>query len=255
MPATRTALPEAFLTTPIAHRAYHDRAQGRPENGRAAIRAAIAAGYGIEIDLQPSADGKAMVFHDYDLARLTGAEGMIRMRKAADLAELPLIGGDEGIPSFAEVLEIVAGQVPLLVEIKDQDGLLGPGVGALEAAAVADLKGYKGPVALMSFNPNSVRTCAGLAPEIPRGLTTCSFRPADWRGVPKQRLDRLARIPDADPVGASFLSHEHRDLDRPRVQELKDRGLAILCWTIRSAEEEDRARRIAQNVTFEDYAA
>ena len=139
MPVPAPPLPAAFLERPIAHRALHG--PGRPENSRAAIRAAVAAGYGIEIDVQPSADGVAMVFHDADLDRLTGTAGPIRGRTAADLARLPLHGGDEGIPTLAEVLALVAGRVPLLVEIKDQDGALGPGVGALEAATAAACAG------------------------------------------------------------------------------------------------------------------
>ncbi len=127
-----TSLPQAFLNLPIAHRALHDVADGRPENSRAAIRAAISAGYAIEMDLQLSRDGRAMVFHDYDLGRLTGQSGAVCQRDAADLAAIPLRGGDEGIPSFAEVLDLVAGRVPLLVELKDQHGAMGETDGKLE---------------------------------------------------------------------------------------------------------------------------
>ena len=107
-----------FLRLPVAHRGYHDRAAGRPENSLAAARAAIAAGYAIECDLQPSADGVPMVFHDYDLRRLTGVAGRIGGFTAAELAAMPLLGGDEGIPTLAELLALVAGRVPLLIEIR-----------------------------------------------------------------------------------------------------------------------------------------
>lgn len=248
-------LPAAFLARPIAHRALHDAGQGRPENSRAAVRAAVDAEYGIEIDLQLSADGVAMVFHDHDLLRLTGVEGPLAQRTAEELGALPLRHGDEGIPTFAEVLAIVAGRVPLLVEVKDQDGMLGPRVGALEAAAADALRGYDGPVAVMSFNPHSIRALADLAPGIPRGLTTCNFDPADWSPVPSEVCDRLRTIPDYAAVGASFISHEFRDLSRPRVAELKAQGAAILCWTIRSPEAERAVRAQADNVTFEGYLA
>lgn len=248
-------LPEAFLARPIAHRAYHDRAAGRPENSRAAVRAAVAAGYGIEIDLQPSADGVAMVFHDYDLRRLTGEPGALRARSAAELGALPLLGGEEGIPTLAEVLEIVAGRVPLLIEVKDQDGAMGPDVGALEDAAAAALRGYAGPVALMSFNPHSVAALGRAAPHRPRGLTTSSYRAEDWPLLPPAVRDRLRDIPDLAATGASFISHEAADLDRPRVAEIRAQGLPVLCWTIRSPEAEATARRVAQNITFEGYAA
>lgn len=101
-------LPAEFLSVPIAHRALHDVAQNRPENSRAAIRAAIDAGYGIEIDLQLSADGQALVFHDYDMTRLTGQSGPIRLQSAAQAAEISLAKGDgETIPTLAEVQNVM----------------------------------------------------------------------------------------------------------------------------------------------------
>jgi glycerophosphoryl diester phosphodiesterase len=250
-----SALPAAFLARPIAHRALHDRTAGRPENSRAAVRAAVDAGYGIEIDLQPDADMVPMVFHDYDLKRLTGRAGRIRGHTAAELGRMALLGTDETIPTLAEVLDIVAGRVPLLIEIKEQDGALGPNIGPLEAATVAALKGYTGPVALMSFNPHSIAEIFRLAPDLPRGLTTSSYTPDDWPLTPAARRDELREIPDYDRVGSSFISHEARGLARPRVAALKAAGAAVLCWTIRSPEAEAAARQIAQNVTFEGYAA
>lgn len=248
-------LPAAFLTRPIAHRALHDRAAGRSENSRAAVRAAVAAGYGIEIDLQPSADGVPMVFHDYDLRRLTGVPGRLRGLSAAELAEIPLSGGDEGIPTLAEVLEIVAGRVPLLIEIKDQDGAMGPDVGPLEAATAQVLAGYAGPIAVMSFNPHAVAAFHRYAPGVPVGLTTSAYTAADWPLLPAKTRAHLAGIPDFDRLGASFISHEAADLGSARVAALKAQGAAILCWTIRSPEAEAEARKIAQNITFEGYEA
>ncbi len=248
-------LPSVFLGAPIAHRALHDRAAGRPENSRAAIRAAVEAGYGIEIDVQPSADGRAMVFHDYALDRLTACTGPIVAHDAADLARIPLLDADDGIPTLAEVLEIVAGSVALLVEIKSQNRPGAPGTGPLEAAVAHDLAGYQGPVAVMSFDPASVAEMARLAPDLPRGIVSEAYAEADYPDLPAQTRDRLRAIADYDAVGASFISHNWKDLSRPRVAELKSAGAAILCWTIRSAAEEATARRIAQNVTFEAYAA
>lgn len=248
-------LPPAFLTRPIAHRAFHDRAKGRPENSRAAVRAAVEAGYGIEIDVQPSADGVAMVFHDEWLDRLTDETGPINQRSAGELAKIALKHGDEGIPTLSEVLEIIAGRVPLLIEIKDQDGQMGDNIGPLEEATARVLAGYTGPVAVMSFNPHSVAAMARLAPAIPRGLTTSAWDYADWAPVAPAVCDRLRDIPDYDRTGACFISHEAHDLARPRVAALKGQGATILCWTIRTPEEEAQARQIAQNVTFEGYAA
>ncbi len=248
-----TPLPQAFLDRPIAHRALHG--PGAPENSRAAVRRAIAAGYGIEIDLQLSADDIAMVFHDYDLSRLTMANGALHQRSASDLAAIPLRGGEESIPTLAEILALVAGQVPLLIEIKDQDGALGPAVGPLEQAAARDLAKYRGPVAVMSFNPHAMARMAELAPDLPRGLITCAFTPEDWPTVPAATRNALRDIPDYVRTGASFISHEAADLSRPRVAELRTQGATILCWTIRSPQAEAEARRVAQNVTFEGYTA
>jgi glycerophosphoryl diester phosphodiesterase len=250
-----TRLHPAFLGPPLAHRAYHDLAAGRAENSRAAIRAAISAGYGIEIDVQLSADGVAMVFHDYLLERLTGRPGAVRHLSAADLAATRLIGGDEGIPTLAEVLALVAGRVPLLIEIKDQDGAMGPDVGPLEAAVAADLATYRGPVAVMSFNPHSVAAFAAAAPDVARGLTSCAFSPEDWSPLSEPTLAALRGMPDIDRIGATFISHDASDLANPRVADLKARGMPVLCWTVRSPEAETQAREIADNVTFEGYAA
>jgi glycerophosphoryl diester phosphodiesterase len=250
-----TPLPEAFLRLPIAHRALHNAALGRIENSPSAISAAIAAGYGIEIDVQCSRDGVAMVFHDDDLDRLTGNTGLVAARPAAELCQIGLTGGGDCIPTLAEVLALVAGRVPLLIEIKDQTGQMGPSDGALEWAVAADLAGYSGPVAVMSFNPHSVAQMARLAPHVARGLTTSAYDPADWAPLRADICNHLRDIPDFDATGASFISHEAADLARPRVAELRAQGAAILCWTIKSAEAELAARKYAQNITFEQYAA
>lgn len=250
-----STLDSAFLGPPIAHRAYHDLEAGRPENSLAAVRAAVAAGYGIEIDVQPSADGVAMVFHDDTLDRLTTAKGPVTALTAAELGRLTLLGTGERVPTLAQVLAEVAGRVALLVEVKDQSRALTPVDGRLEAATVEALAGYDGPLALMSFNPHSVATLARLAPVIARGLTTCGYDEDWWKDMPEAERLRLRGIPDYGPTGSVFISHAAGDLARPRVAELKRQGAAVLSWTIRSAEAEAEARRHADNVTFEGYAA
>jgi glycerophosphoryl diester phosphodiesterase len=246
-------LDERFLDAPIAHRALHDVTQGRPENSRVAIEAAIAQGFGIEIDLQLSADGVAMAFHDYQLERLAEAKGAVRQHTAKALGAIPLIGGDEGIPTFAEVLDLIAGRVPLLVEFKDQDGIMGPNVGALEASAAEAVQDYAGPLAFMSFNPYSVAALRDVAPNVPRGLTTDPFLADGWPLLPEAVRIRLREIPDYDEVGACFISHSVDDLHSPEVARLKARGANILCWTVTSAKQEQEARQIVDNVTFEGY--
>ncbi|MGC1495321.1 MAG: glycerophosphodiester phosphodiesterase family protein [Sulfitobacter sp.] len=247
-------LPRAFYDVPLAHRALHNVKDGRPENSRAAIHEAIAFGYGIEIDVQLSADGAAMVFHDYALERLTGTKGTVRLCTVSELSQIQLTGGDEGIPTLPEVLDIVAGRVPLVIELKDQDGGMGPDIGPLEVATADALQGYKGDLAVMSFNPHAVARMSELLPEVPRGLVTSAYRYEDWP-LSKATCDHLRAIPDYDRVGACFISHEVNDLGAPRVAELKSLGAMICCWTVRSAAQEAQARKIVDNITFERYRA
>lgn len=247
-------LDRAFYDVPLAHRALHDVSDGRPENSRAAIRAAIEAGYGIEIDVQLSADGAAMVFHDYALNRLTSETGAIRQRRASELEDIQLSGGKESIPTLPEVLDLVAGHVPLVIELKDQDGAMGPDIGVLERATAAAVACYKGPLAVMSFNPHSVVAMADLLPDVPRGIVTSDYDYGDWP-LPREVCDRLRNIPDFERTGAAFISHQIADLDRPRVTEIKAQGAMICCWTVRSAAEEAAARETAHNITFEGYLA
>lgn len=248
-------LPAAFLSTPLAHRALHDISNGRPENSLAAVEAAIDQAYGIEIDLQLSADGQAMVFHDYGLCRLTAEQGLIRQRSAAEAAGIILKHGNgEAIPTLSEVLLLVQGRVPVLIEIKDQDGGMGPDIGLLEQATADAVAGYDGPVAVMSFNPHSVAEMARLAPNVPRGLVTSGHDPSG-RHLEVAIRDRLREIPDYERSGSGFISHDCTDLTRPRVQQLRRQGVPVLCWTVRSAKDEAIARQLADNVTFEGYLA
>ncbi|WBU57118.1 glycerophosphodiester phosphodiesterase family protein [Paracoccus sediminicola] len=245
------ALHSDFTRLPIAHRGLHSK--GVPENSLAAFRAAIEAGYGIELDIQPAADGTPMVFHDYDLNRMCGDEGFIADMDPEDLAELRLDDGDEAIPTLEETLREVAGQVPLLIEIKDQDGRMGKMIGELQDRVAALLEGYDGPVAVMSFNPHAVKALAAAAPEVTRGLVACGFEKESWPMLDDDSRAELASLSDFDRSGAQFLSHDWRDLDNPAVAELSGRGVPILCWTVRSAEEENEARRVAAGITFEGY--
>lgn len=251
----RVPLPPGFLRLPLAHRALHDRAAGVIENSPAAIRAAIAAGYGIEIDLQLSRDGEAMVFHDDDLDRLTAATGPVGARTATDLTAIALSGSEDRIPTLAQVLDLVAGRAPLLIELKDQTLSMSETDGRLETATSRLLADYRGEVAVMSFNPHSVAHMARLAPQVPRGLTTSAYDPDDWAPLDPATCARLRGIPDYGRTGSSFISHEAADLSRPRVAELKAEGARVLCWTVCSPADEALARRIADNITFEGYAA
>jgi len=141
---------------PIAHRGLHDISLGRIENSAPAFEAAIAAGFGIECDLRPASDGTPFVFHDRTLDRLVEASGPIAAYSPSQLSALRYRNQNTPLLRFADLLDLVAGKVPLLVEIKsDWDG---PDSRFLEAVAELSL-GYRGPLALMSFDPAVMVAC------------------------------------------------------------------------------------------------
>ena len=132
---------------------------------------------------------------------------------------------------------------------------MGPNVGALEQAVSDALQDYHGDVALMSFNPHSVAALKLMCPNRPRGLVTCAYTQEDWPTLSYATRNRLATIPDFDNVSASFISHDRADLENEAVTALKSRGIPIFTWTVKSHEQEKVARRIVDNITFEQYLA
>jgi glycerophosphoryl diester phosphodiesterase len=248
-----TQLQSSFTAVPIAHRALHDVASGVIENSLTAIDRAVRAGYGIELDLQLSADGVPMVFHDDTLDRLTQATGPVRGRTAQELGDLRLTGSDDHIPTLARVLQMVDGAVPLLLELKDQSGGLGQADVDLEQAVAKVLESYDGDVAVMSFNPYVIAAMREIAPDLPRGLVTCGFIPSKWPHLSTETCTALRSISAFGKVAAQFISHDWTDLGSPRVAELKAQGVPVLCWTIRTPQDEAQARLIADTVTFEGY--
>ena len=145
------------LLCDYAHRGLHD--ERIPENSLAAFEAACRKGVGIELDVQLSSDGEVMVFHDYTLICMTGAEGNLCDRTVEELQKLSLWGTEQTIPTFSEVLALVNGRVPLLIELKGED------LNAELCPKVAELlKGYEGPYCIESFNPMLVRAMRKVLP-------------------------------------------------------------------------------------------
>ncbi len=245
-------LDRAFVDTPIAHRGLHDSSAGIVENSRSAFLAAIEAGYGIELDVVEAACGTAVVFHDPTLRRLTGRRGKVVEFSATDLRAIPYLQGTDTISSFAEVLDVVAGRVPLLVELKDHDATFRSSAARLVADVAGSLRTYAGKVAVMGFNPDTVAQFAELDPGVPWGLTSCAANGYSLRIAARRRAE-LAALTEFSRLGASFVSHDRRDLDNPAVLALRQAGVPILCWTIRSAKDAARARQVADNITFEGF--
>ena len=171
-PNLRRARTADWHGQPFAHRGLHDAKAGVIENTLPAFEAACRKGYGIELDIQFSADGEVVVFHDDDLKRLCGDARRVCDVPLAELQALPL-GGVEGahIPTLAAVLERVNGSVPLLIELKT-----GSRNARLCAALMARLEGYRGRYLVESFNPLIVRWFRKNAPQVVRGQLVCPMR-------------------------------------------------------------------------------
>ena len=180
MPSSRSrkAELERLGAVPFAHRGLHG--AGLVENSGGAIAAAVARGFGIELDVQLSRDGAAMVFHDYELDRLTSERGPVAERSATELQAIRLNVCGEKIPSLSEALGLIGGRAPLLVEVKSRDR----GVSRLCSAVAAALKDYEGPAGVMSFNPEVGRWFARRAPRVLRGLVVTENGSAQADGEP-----------------------------------------------------------------------
>jgi glycerophosphoryl diester phosphodiesterase len=222
---------------PFAHRGLHG--QGRIENSRAAFSAAIEARHGIELDVQVTGDAQAVVFHDEWLSRLSVDEGVVRGRTVAELARIRLRDSDETIPSLAEILALIHGRAPLLIEVKSPNRE----VGTLCRAVSAALKGYTGPVAVMSFNPEVGHWFAKHDPARLRGLVVTE-KGWKWRGWLKRRL-ALWRSK------ADFLAYDIRDLPSAFAESARRRGLRVLTWTVRTMAERARAAEHADQIIYE----
>ncbi len=224
----------AWLTNETyAHRGLHG--PGVPENSPAAFAAAIERGLGIECDVQRTADGQAVVFHDWVLDRLTSETGPVLERDSATLAAIPLTDGADTIPSLSAVLNLIGGKVPLLIEVKSRRNLP---VGPLCAAVREALARYSGPVAVMSFDPRVSRWMRQNASQIVRGLVVSE---EDKRGL-KGLLERHWSLWLGQP---EFLAYDIRDLPSGFAQSQRQRGLPLLSWTVRSPDLRERAARYA----------
>jgi glycerophosphoryl diester phosphodiesterase len=212
-----------------AHRGLHG--AGAPENSPSAFAAAIARGLGIECDVQRSSDGLAMVFHDFELERLTAESGPISRKSAAQLGQIVISGSADAIPTLRKVLDQVAGQVPLLIEIKSRGEKR---INALCLAVRRVLEGYRGAHAVMSFDPRVVRWFADHSALTVRGLVVTEENAKALAG----RLKRHAALWHARP---DFLAYDVRDLPSRFAAAQRKRGIPVLTWTVRSAEHRERA--------------
>lgn len=240
MPSSPSAADRAFLTRqPFAHRGLHG--PGRVENSRAAFHAAIAAGQGIELDVQIARCGTPIVFHDERLERLTGAAGTLTDHDATALSRIRLAGTDEPIPTLAEILALVGDQAPLLIEVKAR--LADAGRLAAAVAALAD--GHRGEAAIMSFNPQVCRWLAAHAPHRVRGLVASGHDRSALHGPAALRLTEMLARPH-------FLALDVRDLPSAQSRRARARGVPVLTWTVRSDDDRATARLHADQIIHEE---
>jgi glycerophosphoryl diester phosphodiesterase len=232
---------------PIAHRGLHDAAQGVIENTAGAARRAVDGNYAIEVDLQISGDGEAMVFHDATLERLTEQRGAVAARTAAELMQVPMRATGDRIISLGDLCDLVAGRVTLLLELKS----LHNGDARLPQRVADVLRRYAGPVAAMSFDPAQVLALRQAAPGLPRGITA-----GGWRQ--KARSDNgqssSAYLRDVLRMQPHFVAYAVEEL--PATVPLMARylfGLPLLTWTVRTEAQRACAARWADQMIFEGF--
>jgi glycerophosphoryl diester phosphodiesterase len=234
---------------PVAHRGLHAAAAGVIENMPAAFAAAIAGNYAIECDLQISADGEAMVHHDDALGRLTDGSGRLDTMTSAELKRVVFKATTDRMISLGELCDLVAGRVSLMIELKS-----GPaGDQRLAARAAAVLSGYAGPAALMSFDPAQIASVRTFAPLLTRGIVAGGW-PANSAGISARGKRALAYARNVLRAQPQFIAYSVKDL--PAALPLAARrlcGMPLLTWTVRSAEDRQRAARWADQMIFEGF--
>ncbi|MET3659858.1 glycerophosphodiester phosphodiesterase [Aquamicrobium ahrensii] len=230
----------SWLTArPIAHRGLHDLNNRRWENTLSAFSAAVDRGYAIECDVHLTADGVPVVFHDHDLKRLTGEDGFIWQRTAAEMAALKVGGTQDHPPTLDEMLELVGGKAPLVIELKGTPGRDG---GLVEAVGQR-LKSYGGEAAIMSFDHWLIRDFSHHAPGVPGGLTACGRRGQDIEA----HFTMLAH-------DISFVSYAAGDLPNRFVSFVREKlGMPVITWTIRDQPAVDLTFKYADQMTFEGF--
>jgi len=235
-----------FKSRLYAHRGLHN--EEKAENSISAFKAAVDAGYGIELDIRLSKDGKMVVFHDDTLDRVCGREGKVIDFTAEELATFKLNGTNDGVPLFSEVLALVDGKVPLLVEIKEN-----PGDSAVSKAACEMLKEYKGDFIVESFNPLSLKTVKENMPEITRGLL--SQRYYEYEKYRKPLYFALQALLLNFLCRPAFIAYDHRHAKAFGLRFIRGFfDVPTLAWTVRSAEEEAIARKNGfDGIIFENY--
>ncbi len=235
---------------PVAHRGLWTPG-GAPENSLAAFQAACAKDYAIELDVQLTADGQAVVFHDDRLERLTGAEGRLRDHTAAELGALKLSGTDETIPTLADALAVIGHRAMVYIELKTPFGE----VGELEKKVSEILIDHNGPIAVIGFNPYSHAWFADHHPQILRGLDSYGWNDDNARKLAPELRKSLAALEQVELARPDFLALGLDMLPSARADVFRGKGMPIIAWTVRSQDQWDAVSDHCDNLIFEGFTA
>ena len=253
----RNAAPTAaewITRRPIAHRGLHNLEAGIAENTLAAAHAAIESNYAIEVDIRPSADAVAIVFHDATLQRQTGKDGRIEDYAAEDLCQFRINGSDETIATLDRLLDLLGGRTGLFLEIKSDDVSERRLCEAFLLGLAERLKSYDGPIAVMSFDPAAVRTMLRLAPNIPGGLVSRAYRePGDrdrFGGIGCWWRRNLISLLE---TRASFVAYDAQALPALAPGLARRAGLRLISWTVRDEAEMRRIAAHVDQIIFEGF--
>ena len=233
-----------YENRPIAHRGLHDNV-AVPENSLLAFKMAVEEKIPFEFDVHLSSDGKLVVLHDHNLKRLTGIDAEVESSTATFITSQKLMGTDENIPYLDDVLMLVNGSVPLLIEIKNEGK-----VGALEEKLLAVLKEYKGEFAIQSFNPFALSYVAKNAPKIKRGQLSGSFRGENLPFYVKFILSNMFLNILSKP---HFIAYEMTHLNRLSVKLHRFFKIPILAWTLEKKEDVLGVVKYSDNIIFKFF--
>lgn len=241
---------ERLFDPPVAHRGLWT-PDGAPENSLAAFQAACSHGYGIELDVQLTADGEAVVFHDDRLERMTGREGRLRDHTAADLGTMALKGTDETIPTLADTLTMIGHRAMVFIELKTPFGEVGP----LEKRVTEVLIDHNGPTAVIGFNPYSHAWFADHHPQILRGLDSYNWNDDSARKLAPELRKSLAALEQVELARPDFLALGLDMLPSPRADLYRAKGMPVVAWTVRSPDQWEGVKDHCDNLIFEGFTA
>lgn len=243
--------PDWLTARPVAHRGLHDRDRGIIENMPGAAQAAIDGNFGIECDIQLTADGEAMVHHDDVLGRLTEGSGSLLGMTARDLKAVKFKDTAERMMSLGDLCALVNGRVPLVIEVKsrfDCDRKL--------IARMAEvLASYPGPVAGMSFDPDQVLALREKMPELPRGIVAQrTYDDGYWKKLTPEQRKGMLHLRHAFRTRPHFIAYWVDQLPSPAPWIARNIfGLPLLTWTVRTPAQRERAARYADQMIFEGF--